>query len=104
MTLRFSGTLQYRFRISIFGYEIFAGPWNTQNVNFTEPVPAVGTTIPLIDGFTGSIGEAANGVDLSLQWEGVPLLSDTIPLTGSLPISIQPLKGVILAGTASVTA
>jgi hypothetical protein len=104
MTLQFKGTLKYRFRLSIFGYDIFAGPWNTQNVSFTEPVPTTSASISLPDGFSGSIGEAGSGALIALEWEGIPLLSETVPLTGSLPISVQPLKGVILAGTASVTA
>lgn len=103
MTLQFNGTFRYRFRLSIFGYDLFAGPWQTQNVSFSEPVPNAAKSIPLADGFTASVGEAGSGVNLSVEWEGVPVLSDTIPMTGSIPISLQPLKGVILAGTASVT-
>jgi len=101
MTLQFNGTLRYRFRISVFGYEIFAGPWQSQDVKISEPVPAVATSIPILDGFTATIGEAGNGVNLGIQWEGIPIVSDTIPVTGSIPISVQPLKGVILAGTAA---
>ena len=104
MTIQFNGTLQYRFRLSIFGYEIFAGPWQSQPVKIREPVPAESTSISILDGFTANISEASTGVNLALQWEGIPLLSDTVPLTGSLPISVQPLKGVILSGTAAVTA
>ena len=102
MTIQFNGTLQYRFRLSIFGYEVFAGPWNSQKVSFSEPVPAEAASLSLVDGFSASIGEAASGVNFSLQWEGLPLVSETVPLIGSLPISVQPLKGVILSGAASV--
>jgi len=104
MTIQFNGTLQYRFRLSIFGYDIFAGPWQSQTVKWSEAVPAESTSISILDGFSADIAEADNGVSLALQWEGIPLLSETVPLTGSLPISVQPLKGVILAGTASVGA
>jgi hypothetical protein len=102
MTLQFVGTLRYRFRLSIFGYDIFAGPWNTQNVSFSEAIPSESATVPLVDGFTASVSESGNGIELALLWEGIPITSDTVPLSGSLPISVQPLKGVILAGTAKV--
>ena len=102
MTFQFKGTLKYRFRLSLFGYDIFAGPWTTQAVNLTEAIPSEGTSVTLPDGFSGSVSEVSNGMSLTFTWEGLPLLSETIPLAGSLPVSLQPLKGVILAGTASV--
>jgi len=104
MTIQFVGTLRYRFRLSVFGYDIFAGPWNSQKVSISEPVPSEAASISILDGFTASIVESGNGANFSLQWEGIPLLAETVPLAGSLPISVQPLKGVILAGTASLGA
>ena len=102
MTIQFTGTLRYRFRLSILGHDIFAGAWQTQSLNIRETVPSEAVSIPLIDSFTASVGEAAGDSSLAVHWEGLPLLSDTIPLNGSLPISLQPLKGIILAGTASI--
>jgi hypothetical protein len=104
MTLQFTGTLRYRFRLSIFGYEIFAGPWQSQAIKFSEPIPAQSTTLALADGFTASFNEIGNGASVSLEWEGLPLVTESVPLTGSIPVSVQPLKGVILAGVASVSA
>jgi len=104
MTIKFIGTVRYRFRLSLFGHDIFAGAWQTQNVNFEEPVPSESTSIAILDGFSASIAESSNGVSFGLEWEGIPLVSETVPLTGSLPVSVQPLKGVILTGTATVGA
>ena len=102
MTLQFIGTLRYRFRLSLFGYDLYVGPWIMQAVNLNEPVPASSTSINLPDGFSIGLIEAATGASIRLVWEGLPILSDTIPIGGSLPISVQPLKGIILSGTASL--
>jgi|GEM_PF-2432540 len=102
MTLQFSGTLKYRFRISLFGYDLYVGPWQTQPVTVNQPLPTSSTMVQLPDGFSIGIAEAGTGISLNLAWEGVPVLSDTIPIGGSLPVSVQPLKGVILSGVASL--
>ena len=104
MTFQFNGTLRYRFRLSLFGHDLFVGPWNSQTVQISEPIPTTGTSLPLIDGFTASFQTSETGATVQLEWEGLPLLSDKIALAGSLPISLQPLKGVILSGAASLAA
>ena len=102
MTFRFTGTLKFRFRLSLFGHDVFAGPWQTKALDFSQSVPEQAESLSLPDGFSGKIGAASDGVSLSLTWEGLPLVLETIPVAGSIPIQVQPLKGVILSGTASV--
>ncbi len=102
MTFRFTGNLKFRFRLSLFGHDIFAGPWQTKALVISQSVPSQTEVLSLPDGFSGSIGSTADGVSLSLSWEGLPLISETIPISGSIPIQVQPLKGVILSGAASV--
>ncbi|MDR3691193.1 MAG: hypothetical protein P4L46_17565 [Fimbriimonas sp.] len=86
----------------MFGHDIFAGPWQAQTVNVSEPVPDSASTIALPDGFAATIGADGDGANFSIYWEGMPLLSQTLPISGRLPVSLQPLKGVLLTGTATI--
>jgi len=103
LTLQFTGTFKYRIRLSIFGHDIYAGPWNTQPLNISEPISVGSTDISLPDGFSATVSQSGNDYNLAVQWEGMQVFSDSIPVTGSLPVSLQPLKGVIIAGNATLT-
>ena len=103
MTIQFSGTLKVRFRISLFGHDLFVGPWRTQPVELSQVVPAESTVIHLPDGFTSTVSESGTSLSMVVLWEGLPLLSESVPIGGSIPVSLQPIKGVILAGTFRAT-
>lgn len=103
MTLSFVGTLRYRFRLSLFGWEIFTGPWITDPVQFSEVLPTLTKSFPLVDGFELSGSETDGTLTLAATWEGVTLAHYTVPESGTTSVSLQPLKGVILSGTLSLT-
>jgi hypothetical protein len=103
MKLQFNGYLKSKLRLEIFGFVLYAGPWVTKKIDLSESVPATPTeTIHLPDGFTVDCSvNQDNTASAVLKWENVPIAGKTIhliPNGAGIPVSVQPIKGVILVG------
>lgn len=107
-TAKIAGTYKSKIYIDLIFFKIVRG-WRTDSFSYSQVVnapdfheafqPLKNVPIAL------ALDVTPTGADISLQLlnESFPIEHFAFPSSGSMPINWQPLKGVVIAATASLT-